>query len=168
MHSVSEFYRQTDFRIARKPTNHGVFCHPDRLAWEIIGFSAESHGADTRLIQCWHAFQRNTITHVPRVVSEDPPKFLRAFRSFCRMCDVGSCRVGSHRVHVRTGGGRGICRGNLNYIEGGGRLRRTLTRGLPMSRDSALFGQLDAPGQLQPYRIPKCSRQSDRSRFAVG
>jgi hypothetical protein len=80
--SVSQFYRQTGFQIARKATILVVFGAPHRRAWEIIEFSAESHGVDTRLIQCWHANKQNPITRAAHVLSDSPPKVLTAFRGF--------------------------------------------------------------------------------------
>jgi hypothetical protein len=47
---------------------------PDRWAAEIMEFFARRRSVDTRLIQSWHALQRNTM--------DDTPKFLGEFRGF--------------------------------------------------------------------------------------
>jgi hypothetical protein len=70
------------FRDTRKSANLGVFGAPGRRVWETTEFSAESHGVDTRLIPCWHANKQNQITRAAHVLSESPPKFLTASRSF--------------------------------------------------------------------------------------
>jgi hypothetical protein len=81
-HSVSDFYRQSGFAIAQKPTNNGVFRAPNRLAGQFTEIFAEKHVADARLIRCWHAFQQNPIAQAPLIVSDNSPKFLRTLLGF--------------------------------------------------------------------------------------
>jgi hypothetical protein len=79
--SVSEFYRQTGFRNAQKPTNYRVSATQDRAAWEIIEFFASCRSVDTRLIQCSHLHQQTPITGATPFI-DDSPEVTGAFRGY--------------------------------------------------------------------------------------
>ena len=74
------FYRQTKIDIVRRSTNNEVFRAPNPSASQFIGFFGEADVDCARLIRCWHTFQQNLITQVPRVVAARPPKLVRALR----------------------------------------------------------------------------------------
>jgi hypothetical protein len=90
---VSDFYRQTRFEFAQKPTNSGVFRAPNGRAEQFIGFFVENDVDYARLIRCLRGFQQYATTQTPRVVAYRLPKFVRALRGFLSLAVT--------KVHIR-------------------------------------------------------------------